>query len=126
MTLKFHTLEHRGDNKPESRLSERDMLPYFPTAAQPVIQRIAEIRRGTPRIVLEGCGVLAAPLCGLYDLRIWVNTASQEGLARGVHPDIEKYGLDPERVWSAWTEWVQWESDSLAEDDRRLRADLTV
>ncbi len=77
-------------------------------------------------LVLEGCGVLARALCDLYDLRIWVNTSTQEAVARGMRRDIEEYGLDPGRVRSAWAEWSEWEAQSLANDDRRLRADLMV
>lgn len=77
-------------------------------------------------LVLEGCGVLAPALCDHVDVRVWVGTSAQESLARGMRRDIEEYGLNPERVRSAWKEWAEWEDDALSRDDRRLRADVIV
>ena len=81
---------------------------------------------GVEVIVLEGCGVLNPELVPLYDLRVWLDTAPEESLARGVRRDVEEYGLDPERVRLAWNTWTAWEREALAKDDRRLRADLIV
>jgi uridine kinase len=77
-------------------------------------------------LILEGCGVLSPALSECYDLRVWVDTAADESLARGMRRDIEEYGLDPKRVKEAWTEWSAWEAEALVRDDRRLRADLFV
>jgi len=82
--------------------------------------------RDVDLIVLEGCGVLFPQLSDLFDLKIWVDTPPEESLARGMRRDIEEYGLDPQKVSSAWHEWSSWEAQALARDDRRLRADVRV
>lgn len=81
---------------------------------------------GVEVLVLEGCGLLAPVLSDHVDLRVWVDTSAQESLARGMRRDIEEYGLNPERVRSAWLEWALWEDTALSRDDRRLRADVIV
>lgn len=89
-------------------------------AAEPV--RVSDV----DILVLEGCGVLTPILSECYDIRIWVDTPAEEALARGTRRDIEEYGLDPDKVTSAWAEWTLWEAEALRRDNRRLRAALFV
>jgi uridine kinase len=77
-------------------------------------------------LVIEGCKTLDPSLVAHFDLRIWVDTAPDVALERGIKRDIEEYHLDPERVHTAWREWSAWEAESLARDDRRRRADIVV
>jgi uridine kinase len=89
-------------------------------AAEPI--RLHEVET----IILEGCGVFTPALAECYDVKVWVDTPPDEATARGIHRDIEEYGLDPERVKAAWTEWNSWHADDLLRDNRRLRADVFV
>lgn len=77
-------------------------------------------------IVVEGCGILNPAILNLFDLKIWVDTSAEESLARGVKRDIHEYGLEPQKVHSAWAEWSRWEAAALLQDNRRLRADILM
>lgn len=77
-------------------------------------------------LVIEGCETLHPVLVSHFDLRIWVDTAPEVALERGIRRDIEEYHLDPDRVRAAWSEWSAWEAKSLSKDDRRGRADSIV
>lgn len=77
-------------------------------------------------IVVEGCGILNPAISNLFDLKIWVDTSAEESLARGVKRDIHEYGLEPQKVHSAWAEWSRWEAAALLQDNRRLRADVLI
>jgi uridine kinase len=77
-------------------------------------------------IVVEGCGILNPVLSNLFDLKIWTDTSAEESLARGIRRDIHEYGLEPEKVQSAWDEWSRWEAAALLQDNRRLRADIIM
>jgi uridine kinase len=77
-------------------------------------------------LVIEGCETLHRALASHVDLRVWVDTPPDLSLERGMRRDIEEYHLDPERVRAAWKEWSERESESLARDDRRDRADVII
>jgi uridine kinase len=77
-------------------------------------------------LIIEGCETLHKSLVCHLDLSIWVDTPPQVALERGIRRDIDEYKLDPDSVNAAWREWSVWESESLARDDRRARADLMI
>jgi uridine kinase len=77
-------------------------------------------------LIIEGCETLHRSLAPHFDLRVWVDTPPAVSLERGMKRDIEEYHLDPVRVRECWREWSAWEDQSLAKDDRRGRADVTV
>lgn len=77
-------------------------------------------------LVLEGCYTLNQFLDGYFDVRVWLDTAPEEALRRGIRRDIEEYELEPEQVHAAWKEWAEGEALSLARDDRRKRADFLM
>lgn len=82
--------------------------------------------RGVDVLILEGCRVLTPPILDFFDLKIWVDTAPEEALTRGMRRDIDEYGLDPVKVQVAWEEWTMWEAQELAREDRRARADIIL
>ena len=75
-------------------------------------------------IIVEGCQVLSRETVECFDLRIWVDTPAAEALRRGMQRDVEEYGLDPVTIRQQWTAWARREQRMLAQDDRRLRADV--
>ncbi len=77
-------------------------------------------------VVVEGVETLHRSLDSHFDLRVWVDTSPELSLERGMRRDVEEYHLDPERVRAAWKEWSERESESLARDDRRDRADVII
>lgn len=76
----------------------------------------------TQVLILEGCETLHAELFSHFDITIWLDTAAEVSLARGIKRDIEEYKLDPNTVRQSWKEWSEWEHQALARDDRRKRA----
>ncbi len=77
-------------------------------------------------VVIEGVETLHRSLASHFDLRVWVDTPPELSLERGMRRDIEENHLDPERVRAAWKEWSERESESLARDDRRARANVII
>jgi uridine kinase len=77
-------------------------------------------------VVIEGVETLHRSLASHFDLRVWVDTPPELSVERGMRRDIEENHLDPERVRAAWKEWSERESESLARDDRRVRADVII
>lgn len=77
-------------------------------------------------VVVEGVETLHRSVASHFDLRVWVDTPPELSLERGMKRDIEEYHLDPERVRAAWKEWSDRESESLARDDRRARANVII
>lgn len=77
-------------------------------------------------VVIEGVETLHRSLASHFDLRVWVDTSPELSLERGMRRDIEEYHLDPERVRAAWKEWSERESESLARDNRRARANVII
>jgi uridine kinase len=82
--------------------------------------------RDVDLVVVEGVETLHRSLASHFDLRVWVDTPPELSVERGMRRDIEEYHLDPERVRAAWKEWSERESESLARDDRRDRADVII
>ncbi len=77
-------------------------------------------------LIIEGCETLHRSLAPHFDLCVWVDTPPEVSLERGMKRDIAEYHLDPVRVRECWTEWSAWEDESIAKEDRRGRADVTV
>ena len=77
-------------------------------------------------LVVEGCETLHPLLAPHFDLRIWLDTAPDLSLERGMRRDIEEYNLEPDKVITTWKEWSAWEAESLNNDDRRVRADIVL
>lgn len=81
---------------------------------------------GVTILVVEGSHTLCRGAFDSFDLRIYIDMDPEKAHRRGVHRDIEEYGLDSARVYEVWRQWKEWEERSLQLDDRRKYADIII
>ncbi len=77
-------------------------------------------------LLIEGCMTLHPHLSKFYDLKIWIDTSSEESFQRGVRRDIEEYHLLPETVKANWHHWSVSEQNALKSFDRKSLADFVI